>query len=162
MRCRKTRSLLSLFLDGQLDERQTSKIKAHLDKCLACTKELNLLKTTWDLLGEWKKISPSPAFKANFWQKVFQQEPVVEKRPVFVFPRLKLRLVPAFATIAAILIVGIFLTHLASVRNLGQLTLATKAEDIVMLKELELTEDFEIVQSLNLLEDFPIIDSLEL
>lgn len=162
MRCQKTRSLLGLFLDGQLGKRKASKIKAHLDICPACTKELNLLKSTWDLLGEWKRISPSPNFKANFWQKVFQEEPVVEKKPVFVFPRLKPRLVPVFATLVAVLIITIYGINLVGVRNLGQLTLATHTDDIAMLKELELTEDFEIVQSINLLEDFPIIDSLEL
>lgn len=163
MKCHKAKSLLGLFLDGKLDEVRSSELKAHLEKCPACSTELNLLKETWKLLDEWKPIIPSPNFKAAFWQRVSQEEATAaERRPVFVFPRLKARLAPAFATIAAILIIGIFLTNFISVKNLQQLTLLTKDENILMLKELDLTEDFEIIQNLNILEDLEVIESIQL
>lgn len=162
MRCHEAKGLLGLFLDGKLEEVQSIKLKAHLDKCPTCSEELNLLRESWNLLGEWKSITPSPNFKSTFWQRVSQEETVAERKPIFVFPRLDVRFAPAVATIAVILIIGILLANFASVGNLQQLALITKDEDILMLKELDLTEDLEIIQNLHVLEDLEAIDSIQL
>lgn len=162
MRCYKVRGLLALFLDSQLSQRQTLKVKAHLDKCAGCSKELSLLKGSWDLLSEWKPIAPSPNFKANLWQRILQEEIPLEKEKVFVFPKLLPRLAPAFATLALILIISVYLMHFFSIPNLQHLVLLTKGQDIQMLEEFELTEELEVIQNFHILEDFEIINSMKL
>lgn len=164
MKCQKIKPLLTLFLDGQLAGKKAREVKAHLEACPLCAKELNLLKESWNLLGEWKPVIPSPNFKAAFWQKVSQEElaTVVERKPVFIFPKLKPRLAPAFATVTTILIIGILLVNLTSTRNLNQLALASKDEDISMLKQLDLMEELDIIKELHILEDLEIVDSIEL
>ena len=162
MRCQRIKGLLVLVLDSQLNQMQTLKVKAHLDKCPGCSKELNLLKSTWDLLDEWKPIAPSPNFKGNLWQRILQEEAPLERKKVFVFPKLLPRLVPAYATLALILIISVHLMHFFSIPNLQHLVLLTKGQDIQMLEELELTEDLEIIQNLHILEDVEIINSMEL
>ncbi len=160
MRCQKAKRFLPLFLDGQLNEKLTIKVKDHLEDCLGCSDEINLLKQSWDLLGEWEPVAPSPNFKATFWQRVVREE-VSERRPVFVFPRLRPSLVPAFATLTIILVFSIILANFLSVPGIQRLAQLTAGQDIQMLKELDLAEDFEIIKNLNTLEDIEIIDSLE-
>lgn len=162
MRCQKAKRFLPLFLDGQLNEKLTIKVKDHLEACLGCSGELNLLKQTWDLLGEWKPVAPSPNFKATFWQRLSQEEETLKRRPVFVFPRLKPSLIPAFATIAIILIISITLVNFLSTPSIQHLALLTNDQDIQMLEELDLTQDFEIIRDLQIVEDFEAINSIEL
>lgn len=163
MRCHNAKGLLALFLDGKLEERRSQELKAHLDKCPACSKELGLLKETWNLLDELKPIAPSPNFKAAFWQRLSQEEKTAaaERKPVFVLPKLMPHLAPAFATLTAIFIISVYLAHLSTVKDLQQLALTAKNEDIVMLRELDLAEDLEIIQDLPILEDLEAIDSIQ-
>lgn len=162
MKCRSIKHLLPLFLDGQLNARKALKLKIHLDGCPSCSQELNLLKETWDLLGKWEPVHPSPNFKANFWQRVAQEETSLERQPVFILPRLKPQLVPVFATLLVIFIISISLVNFLSVSHIQHMAILTKNEDIQMLKELDLAEDFEIIQNITILEDFDIINSIEL
>lgn len=151
-------------MENELGEKQKSKLKAHLDKCSSCNQELNLLKESWGLLGEWKPINPSPNFKARFWQRVAGEEVSLVKEPVFVFPRLPPRFVPAFATLGIILVISIYLVLVNSFfgASVQRLVLLTKNEDIQMLQDLEFLEDYEIIQDINTLEDFEIINSINL
>jgi anti-sigma factor RsiW len=160
MRCQKAKRNLALFLDGQLNKKLTIKVKEHLESCSGCSEELNLLKQSWNLLREWKPVVPSPNFKATFWQRVVQEE-VSERRPIFVFPRLRPSLVPAFATLTIILVFSIILANFVSVSGIQRLAELTADQDIQMLKELDLAEDFEVIKNLNTLEDYQIIDYLE-
>ncbi len=164
MRCRNAKGLLALFLDGKLEGRRSQELKAHLDKCPACSKELGLLKETWNLLDELKPIAPSPNFKAEFWRRASKGEEAIaaERKPVFVLSGLRPRLVPVFAALTAIFIISIYLAHLSTVKDLQQLALMTKNEDIIMLKELDLAEDLEIIQNLRVLENLEAIDSIQL
>jgi anti-sigma factor RsiW len=162
MKCYRIKRILPLFLDDRLSEKQSAEVKIHLDKCPLCAKESESLKETWDLLAEWRPIHPAPNFKARFWQRV-AEEASQERQPIFVLPRLlSPRLVPTFATLGIILIIGIYLMNFfagASVQHLAKLT---GNQDIQMLKDLDLTQDFEVIQNINILEDFEIINSLEL
>lgn len=160
MRCRKAKRCLPLFLDGQLNEKLTIKVKSHLEACSGCSEELDLLKQSWDLLGELKPAAFSPNFKTTFWQRAAREE-ISERKPVFVFPRLRPSLVPAFAALTIILVFSIIFANFLSAPGIQRLTQLTAGQDIQMLKELDLVEDFEIIKNLNTLEDIEIIDSLE-
>lgn len=163
MRCKKAKRLLTKFLDNQLSPGLTLRVKTHLDSCVGCTKEYGLLKQTWDLLDEYKPVVPSPNFKAAFWQRLYQgEEGVLEREPVFVFPGLKPRLVPALAALTIILVIGITLTNFLPALNIQRLALLMTAEDIQMFSELDLAENIEIIEDLNILEDFEAIGSMEL
>lgn len=162
MKCKKVKRLLAMFLDNQLSPDLTSRVKTHLDTCAVCAKEYGLLKETWDLLGEYKSVVPSPNFKATFWQRLSREEEVSEREPLFVFPRLKPYLVPALATLAIILVMSITLVNFLLAPSIQRLALLVGEQDIQMLQELDLAEDFEIIQDINILEDFEIINSIEL
>lgn len=147
-KCKKIREFLG---KDQLNEKESLLVKAHINECSLCSKEAYFLKETWDLLGIWKGIRPSSNFKERFWQRAQQEEkPLKEK--VFVFPRLLPRFVPVFGSLAAILIIGVYLVFFSLKRD----------KNLQMFKELELVEEFGIIQNINILEDFEIINFIEL
>lgn len=106
MRCCWVRKHLSSFLDGELDGRKRREVKAHLKGCSPCSRERELLRSTWEVLGEWKDIEPSFHFKTNFWRRVGEQESS-QRRPSF-YPRLSPRWAAALVT-AAILVASLSL-----------------------------------------------------
>ncbi len=147
-KCKKIREFLGY---DQLSEKDALLVKAHLDECPLCSKEAYFLKEAWDLLGIWRGIKPSSNFKERFWQRVQREEkPLKEK--VFVFPRLLPRFVPVFGSLAAILIIGVYLIFFSLKTD----------KNLQMLKEFELVEEFGIIQNINILEDFEAINSIEL
>lgn len=163
MKCQKIKRFLPLFLDGQLKERRALQIKAHIEVCPACSQELKLFEQSWDLLNKWERIVPSPNFKANFWQKVTQEEErALSRVPVFVFLRLIPALRPVLAVCAVILIIGIYLANLSFNPSLLRMVTLTKNEDIQMLKELDVLEEFDVIHNMQALEDFEAINSIEL
>ncbi len=134
MRCSGVRKHLSAFLDGELDEKEQSEIKAHLKDCSSCSRERELLRGSWEMLNEWKDIEPSAHFKTNFWRRVQEQES--SKRKPILYPQLFPRWAAALAT-AAILLAFVFL-YLPP--RLGRTpTLPTLAQE-----EFEMIDDWEI------------------
>ncbi|MEK6563745.1 MAG: zf-HC2 domain-containing protein [Candidatus Omnitrophota bacterium] len=163
MRCKKVKHFLPLFLDGQLGENNSAAVKTHMKGCLICSRELKLLEESWDLLGKWDNVFPSPNFKAVFWQRISQEEePLLLRKPIFVFPRFRPILVPALASFFTVLIAGIYFAGLFFRSDIQRLTVMTQGQDIQMLKELDLAEDFHIILNMQALEDFEVINSLEL
>ncbi len=55
MKCRRTKNLLSAYLDEELDPRQRQAVDAHLPKCSACRKLLEELRSTVQLIGDLPK-----------------------------------------------------------------------------------------------------------
>lgn len=163
MKCGEIKRLLNLFLDGQLSQEQSLKVKAHLDICEDCSKEAIFLKDSWDFLNEYKPAVSSPNFKANFWKRLAQEEASFEKKKVFALPWLKPRLIPVFTAVAAILICSsVYLENYFSDKNIQKLAMAIDDKDIVMLKNLDLTEDFDVIEHIPILEELSDLDSVEL
>lgn len=67
---------------------QAPAAKEHLSICRTCRKAATELAQVWDQLGVLPEIKPSPAFRAQFWEKAREQESNWLSWP---------RLVPAFA-----------------------------------------------------------------
>lgn len=61
MNCRKCRSQLSAYLDGELTAQETEKVNAHLAACGACREELALLQRTICLVKELPPVPAPPA-----------------------------------------------------------------------------------------------------
>lgn len=163
MKCAKFKRFLPLFLEGQLSPKQSLEIKAHLDKCADCSKEVVFLKETWDLIEEYKPAVSSPNFKANFWKRLAEEELSFEKKKVFIFPGVRLRLIPVFTALAAILIFSsVYLANYFSEKNIQRLAMAIDDKDIVMLKNLDLAEDLDVIENIRILEDLKVIDLVEL
>lgn len=162
MRCQKIKRFLPLFLDGQLKQSRALQIKAHIEACPACSQELKLFEQSWDLLSEWEGITPSPAFKANFWKRLAQEEAVLQKVSVSAFPRLRPAFTPLLSVYMVILIIGIYLANFSFNPSLSRMVILSRNEDIQMLKELDVLEEFDIIHNMQALEDFEAINAIEL
>ncbi len=79
MDCKDVKKVLLLFINNELPEDKNIKIKEHVEKCIACGKELKLFGKSWDLLENTDKISPSITFKSKIWQKISEMESIASK-----------------------------------------------------------------------------------
>jgi predicted anti-sigma-YlaC factor YlaD len=64
MRCSKARSLLTSYLDSELEERRSAEVREHVDACDACRAELAALRSVTSTLGEWAEVEPRLGFDA--------------------------------------------------------------------------------------------------
>lgn len=162
MKCSVIKRKLPLFLDGHLGGKEAAEVKAHLETCVSCKKEMEFLKGTWELLDKWGEISPSPDFKSSLYKRIAQEEVVREKERAIASFKLKPRLIPLFATLSVALIIGAYFTNSFLSLNAKRLAQLTEGQDIQMLQDLELAENFDIIQDINNLEDFELINSMAL
>ncbi len=64
MKCSRARTLLTGYLDSELEERESAQVRAHVDACDSCRAELTALRGVTDLLGEWAEAEPRLGFDA--------------------------------------------------------------------------------------------------
>jgi hypothetical protein len=81
MSCQKTQEQLTQYLEGTLTEVANSEIKNHIKNCTNCSKELEELKTFFNILSDDKMEMPSANLKMNF-DKILAEE--IEKNQLKV------------------------------------------------------------------------------
>lgn len=69
MTCEKVQSLLSAYLDSELDYYELRQVELHLADCACCQEECRSLRTTKSLLG----MLESPQLPKEFWPELKQQ-----------------------------------------------------------------------------------------
>ena len=74
MKCREIQGKLSAFLDGELSEKEASRIAKHLSGCQKCQREAASLSSVWDQLGEIREVDPSPYFWTRLDARITQAE----------------------------------------------------------------------------------------
>lgn len=78
-RCETIQERLPAYSEDDLPASERQQVEAHLEKCEACQKELQLLERAWDVLGCWEgpqlKAEPDPIFRARVWEKIRQAPP---------------------------------------------------------------------------------------
>lgn len=70
MNCREARSLLPLFLDGELDGRQLRNVALHSTRCTECERELQQLERLQDLVVGYVNTRVEPADLHRIWAGV--------------------------------------------------------------------------------------------
>ncbi len=79
MECNECKKLLSLFLDGQIDQRQQEEMRNHLKECANCAQALESLTKMINLMRQMKEVEPVPDFiqkvnnrldRQGFWENV--------------------------------------------------------------------------------------------
>src|SRR5580658_6557384 len=83
MRCEETRTLLDLYIDGDLPEEVVQKLDRHLLRCPACAYEVRTLEQTRSMLRE--SVGPaatSPGFRERTLARLLDAlEPCLQVRP---------------------------------------------------------------------------------
>jgi len=106
MDCNKAKNLITLYLYGELEEKNRAVLEGHIRECRACAAELAYTKKVFKLLDEHEPAAaPEPNWESA-WQRIHSGilgSPAKHKAPVF--PRW--RWVFAGSAVAAVLILGI-------------------------------------------------------
>lgn len=72
--CSDIQELLPEFDDGDLGEVELQAVAEHLGQCADCSRVLDEMRASWDMLGEWDDLQPDPGFGARFWERVGREE----------------------------------------------------------------------------------------
>lgn len=162
MNCAQIKKIISIYIDGQLDNKQKEFLNAHLKACPNCQKIYDEYIKTWQSLEKFSSIDAPSNFNTLFWEKVKQQEKEpLSTRPVFVFPAFSRRLAYTLASIVIIISLT-FTFQIRQEKELNKLARSFKsAEEIEMVKHFEVLKDLEVVQNLDLLENYEVIQNLE-
>ena len=75
MDCRNVQPLLSEYIDNALSGRSTWEVDRHLADCHECTRLLNELRRTADLVGSAPRFEVSPDFMSNLQSRLARLEP---------------------------------------------------------------------------------------
>jgi len=82
MECDNIKENLVGYLDGKLDKNTSEEILKHLSICTECSKELEQLKRSWELLGEYEPISVPQDFSRKILARA-ETESAYEFQPLF-------------------------------------------------------------------------------
>lgn len=105
--CDKYKALYSSYIEGELFPDQIKSLEAHLSLCPPCQRAVERLKTICRTLRGLPILTTSPDFESRLHRQIAQLANGNSLRVSLPINNWK---IPAFASIAVILIVGIFLT----------------------------------------------------
>ncbi|MCA1600955.1 MAG: zf-HC2 domain-containing protein [Acidobacteria bacterium] len=89
--CKQTREFLDLYLDNELESAPTKHVAEHLERCVGCRRELELMRSQNELLA--RSIKEEPFDTTELRGKI---EAATVKRPFFRFPEFALPHIPAW------------------------------------------------------------------
>lgn len=100
MECKKLQERLSAYLDNEVSGQERRLLEEHLRSCAECRTELEALQAAGDVVKTLPEVTPSPDFRARFWQKVRESAPVQT-----LWERIALRWIPVPVVLAALVVV---------------------------------------------------------
>lgn len=136
MDCSKARSLLSEWTDGRLKGPVGQTLEAHFRECAACRKEEQAFRVSWELLGNYPPIEPSPGLAAGVMKRV--RRPLVWK---LVAPLMA-------AAAAAVISVVVFFKSPPP-----QPEPPATEEERELVENLDLLENFDAIATLEMVAD---------
>ncbi len=120
MECEKYRDLISLYIDGEINENDEKELLEHLENCPLCRKEFEELKAITDMLGKIEEAELPENFHTEVMTAIkAQSSPIKKNKP----KRIWARYASLAASICALFIVG------ASVLGSGMLGMGSSAAD---------------------------------
>ncbi len=94
--------LLSAFIDNELDEQESARIKEHLKFCVSCQKIVEQFKELDDQIRQMELEEPSREFIFNLKKDVLEK---IGKKPKFVLWKFFPILIPAVVTVFIFIII---------------------------------------------------------
>lgn len=100
--CDQVQELLPAYDDGDLALDEKRRLERHVGTCPECRLLLQGIRSSWERLGEWTDLEPSPSYRQDFWKAVGRDDERRRWGPLrFLVER---RWAPA--TAAAVLLLG--------------------------------------------------------
>jgi anti-sigma factor RsiW len=162
MNCHEVKKKLPDFLDSQLSEEQSTQIHHHLESCMPCTQEVKRLQTTWEVLGQWPEVNPSPHFKQRFWEKISELEK--QKAPKgWLSWGWRTAWIPLGSLAAALFLILLWVLWPSAQKD-DDVQMATVNQQNSLLElaaSLDLLEHKDLLLEMELLEDFDLLLALD-
>lgn len=173
MDCKKAKNLMPEYLDQGLSSEDQKLLDKHLAGCHECRRELEVLRSSWELLSEYK----APVVDNNFTSKVVfriqQKKDEVSKQTLWqkliagiTFNRAVA--IPAFASLLILLGAGVIYlkTTPAAIDATGistseKIELVRNVKDEEIIRDLEIYENADVLENLDLLMDLEAVETLE-
>ena len=166
MNCNQIESRLIDYLDGNLSASERERVEQHARSCSLCAERIAGFSNVFDILDEWKGISPSATFnrrlqerleaepaRAPFWNYFLGRiMPLPAGTPVFA-------LVLLVVVSLGVLVVGYSPSdphNLAvAVRNSQAYASASAAgvDDLTLFQDLPVLEDFDVLRNFDVLQE---------
>jgi hypothetical protein len=108
MKCEDIQKELKAFLDDEIDKKKKQEVKAHLDQCPNCAKDLEQLKKLSEALQTWKGIEPSAHSYEKLQSRIESKESVWGNIFTYSFAK---KAAFRFAEVAAIVTITLFISH---------------------------------------------------
>ena len=161
------------YLDQGLSSEDQKLLDKHLAGCHECRRELEMLRSSWELLSEYN----APVVDDNFTSKVIfriqQKKDEVSKQTLWqkliaeiTFNRAVA--IPAFASLLILLGAGVIYlkTTPAAIDATGistseKIELVRNVKDEEIIRDLEIYENADVLENLDLLMDLEAVETLE-
>jgi anti-sigma factor RsiW len=162
MNCDDARPILALYLDGDLQERERLRLKAHLDSCQECRQELELLEASWQMLGELDEIEPEPFYVSRFFARVEGKMPWHAKLAGFIKSLLAPRpLIPILAAASLVVVIAIGVNRFLTGPDKELAEVQFNGIDPEMVESMDVAEHFDLINELDFISDMEIIQDLD-
>lgn len=109
MKCSNIKKLLSGYLDGDLEEKESIIVSDHLKICANCSRELDLLKETISLIKIREPVTPPPDFVFQIRKKIEARRWWKEALKIIFYPwHIK---IPAEAIATVVIVCALYLMY---------------------------------------------------
>ena len=163
MKCEDIKKFIPIYLDKELEPKESQIVKDHLAVCPGCRQECEAYERSWHLLGELEDIQPEPNYIGRFWTKLAQRQTWSEKlREAVSAGSLNKQLAPAVVMACLILlVVGISINRNIQVGATNQMLAQMNEEELIFVENIELAENLDVIEEIDFLEDLDLIESLD-
>lgn len=153
MDIKEAKSLIPSYLDKELTSAQLAQFEALLLINPDLQREVNRERQIWSALLDVKSIEPNPAYISNFWTRVTKEEKKWYQRLWVSLPRL----VPVYASLVLLVVIGAFLVFRSqsSITSIAQL----KQDEVEMIENIEIAENLDVISDLEFWQDLDIIEN---
>lgn len=152
------RSELVAYLDDELDAGARAAVEAHLESCAACREEIRFYQRTWDALGAYPEMEPSPDFLFRLNDRLAAEDPAA-LGPSWVGVWLA-RAAAAAAVLAVAWFGRLALERLDAPPPAPVARLTAEEKRIVADLQVLADRQFDLIHDLELVEHYPALDQL--
>ncbi|MDD5686675.1 MAG: hypothetical protein PHE88_02435 [Elusimicrobia bacterium] len=168
MNCKKVKKLMVPLLEGDLSGKCKEKVEVHINACIYCKKERELISKSWQILDSYVTPKLNDGFTASLMQKIHSERTkivkVSYKTPKFIF----WRLVPALASFIIMVFTfsiiwkrRISKEQLDKINNNAAQQAVTTITDEDIIRNLDLYENTELLKNYKLVSELEVVESLD-
>ncbi len=163
MDCREIKALLPEYVDGELEGYHQQAVRAHVQDCPGCRRQLRAMEDAWKMLGELGEVEPHPNYLARFWARVDARRPwheqLLERIRTALAPR---RMVPVLVSAVIIIAVGFVAMRFYPQKPVSNAIIAgLDGVDLNMIEQMDMIEELDVLQEIDFLSDLEIMEVLD-